>query len=260
MNDPIVVSCVLACSVIAATGNRALAQTAPQPITTDRPSVTDSSSVVPLGTLQLENGFTDTANQGQQTVDGPETLMRFGVASTTELRLTVPDYYGALGSAQPSGFGDLGIGIKQQLDPLAGFDASLVLTLTLPTGAQGISSGGYDPWIQLPWSHAIASNWTAAGMLSVYWYDKDGHRDTTGEATFLLSRQLTARWAGFAEYAGDFAESGGPSHLLHFGTTYTVTPRQQLDLHVGVGLSSAAVGHFVGVGYSFRFQAFHRSQ
>jgi hypothetical protein len=28
-----------------------------------------------------------------------------------------------------------------------------------------------------------------------------------------------------------------------------------LDLHVGFGLSSAAVDHFVGVGYSFRFQA-----
>jgi hypothetical protein len=31
-----------------------------------------------------------------------------------------------------------------------------------------------------------------------------------------------------------------------------------LDFHVGVGLTSAAVNHFIGVGYSFRFQAFHR--
>ncbi len=31
--------------------------------------------------------------------------------------------------------------------------------------------------------------------------------------------------------------------------------RHQLDFHVGVGLSSAAVDHFVGIGYSFRFQA-----
>jgi hypothetical protein len=30
---------------------------------------------------------------------------------------------------------------------------------------------------------------------------------------------------------------------------------QQLDFHAGVGLSRAAVDRFIGVGYSFRFQA-----
>ena len=32
------------------------------------------------------------------------------------------------------------------------------------------------------------------------------------------------------------------------------SPRQQLDLHVGVGISAAAVDHFVGIGYSFCFR------
>ena len=59
----------------------------------------------------------------------------------------------------------------------------------------------------------------------------------------------------FVEYAGDFPERGGPRHLLHFGTSYKLGLNQQLDLHVGVGLSPAAVDHFIGVGYSFRFQA-----
>ena len=83
----------------------------PAPIATDRPAVTDSSVVVPAGSLQFENGFTDTVNQGQQTFDGPETLLRFGVASKTELRLDVPDYFAPAGLG--SGFGDLGLGVKQ---------------------------------------------------------------------------------------------------------------------------------------------------
>ena len=59
----------------------------------------------------------------------------------------------------------------------------------------------------------------------------------------------------FIEYAADFPERGGPRHLLHFGTAYKLGRLHQLDFHVGAGLSRAAVDHFIGVGYSFRFQA-----
>ncbi len=213
--------------------------------------MTDSSVVVPQGSLQFENGFTETASHWNRTFDGPETLLRFGVAPTTELRLTVPDYFG-------SGFGDLAIGVKQQLGPINNFDVSLVLTLSLPTGAQAISSHGYDPSVQLPWSRALSSNWTAAGMLSVYWPTEEGRRNVTGETTFLIDRQLTKIWDAFVEYAGDFPESGGPRHLIHFGTALKPTPHQQIDLHVGLGLSSAAIDHFIGVGYSFRLQMVQR--
>ena len=78
------------------------------PIATDRPAVTDSSIVAPIGSVQAENGFTDTDRQGQATLDGPETLLRIGLASKTELRLTVPDYFGQPGMS--SGFGDFGHG------------------------------------------------------------------------------------------------------------------------------------------------------
>ena len=227
------------------------------PITTDRPAITDSSVVVPPGSLQVENGFAETVSQAQRNFDGPETLLRFGVASKTELRLTAPDYFGQVGRV--SGLGDLAVGVKQQLGPgPGGFDVSLVLSLSLPTGASAISSHGYDPSVQLPWSRALSSNWTAAGMLSVYWPTEQGHRNVTGETTFLMDRQLTKTWDAFVEYAGDFPEQGGPRHLVHFGTAYKPTLHHQLDLHVGLGLSSAAVDRLIGVGYSFRFQAVRR--
>jgi hypothetical protein len=227
------------------------------PIATDRPSVTDSSVVVPVGSFQAENGFAETVDQGQRTFDGPETLLRFGVASKTELRLTAPDYFGPVGMG--SGFGDLAVGMKQQLGPTrGGFDVSLVLSLSLPTGARAISSHGYDPFVQLPWSRALPSKWTAAGMLSLYWPTVRGRRNLTRETTFLVDRQLRQTWDAFVEYVGDFPDQGGPRNLVHFGTSCRLTPRQQLDLHVGLGLSSAAVDHFIGVGYSFRLQAVRR--
>jgi hypothetical protein len=228
-------------------------------IATDRPAITNSSVVVPDGSLQVENGFLETSSQGQSVVDGPESLVRFGVANRTELRFTVPDYFHNLTTNGGSGFGDFSFGVKEQLGPtLGGFDVSVILFLSFPTGANTFSSGGYDPGVQVPWSHALTANWTAAGMLSVYWPTQGRTRNVTGESTFLLDRQLTKPWDAFVEYAGDFPEAGGPRHLLHFGTALKITNQQQIDFHVGVGLSSAAVDHLVGIGYSFRFQAIRR--
>jgi len=231
------------------------------PIATDRPAVTNSSIVVPRGSLQLENGFLETSSQGQSIVDGPETLVRFGVATRTELRFTVPDYYHNLSPTGGfgSGFGDFAFGVKEQLGPTpGGFDVSAILFLSFPTGARTVSSGGYDPGLQIPWSRSLSAKWTAAGMFSLYWLSQASTRNLTGESTFLIDRQLTGPWDAFIEYAGRFPESGGPQHLLHFGTALKVAKRQQVDLHVGVGLSSAAVNHFIGIGYSFRFQGFGR--
>jgi hypothetical protein len=187
-------------------------------------------------------------------------LLRFGLLSSTELRLIAPDYFGQVttGSGGGSGFGDVAVGVKQQLGPASGFDLSLILTLTMPTGARALSSHGYDPSVQMPWSRALPPPWTVAGMLSMYWPTQQGHRNLTGETTFLIDRQVTKRWDGFVEYAGDFPKQGGPRNLVHIGTTWKLTPRQQLDFHVGVGLSSAAVYHFIGFGYSFRLQARRR--
>jgi hypothetical protein len=231
------------------------------PINTDRPAVTNSSVVVPAGSLQLENGFLETGAGGQSVVDAPETLVRFGLAKTTELRFNVPDYFYNLttGNGVGSGFGDMAIGVKQQLGPTHGFDVSVIAFVSLPTGANGVSSGGYDPGVQVPWSRALSGNWTAAGMFSVYWptyQSPQGRaRNVTGETTFLIDRQLTKPWDAFVEYAGDFPEVGGSRDLLHFGTAFKVTRQQQIDFHFGVGLSLATVNHIVGVGYSFRFLA-----
>jgi hypothetical protein len=229
---------------------------ASSPIATDRPAVTDSSVVVPFGSLQAENGSAEAQSHGQRAIDGPESLWRLGVASKTELRLNIPNYVGQVRGV--SGFGDLSIGLKEQLGPTRGFDVSLVASLSLPSGSAAISSYGYDPSVQVPWSHSLSGKWTAAGMLSAYWPTEGSRRNVTGEMTFLIDRQLTQTWDTFVEYAGDFSQYGGPRHLAHFGTAHRPTPHQQLDLHVGVGLSAAAVDHFIGVGYSFRLQTLRR--
>ncbi len=239
------------------------AQSAPSPppaITTDRPAFTDASTVVPAGDVVLENGFLETGTPNQASFDFPETIARIGISDKTEFRITPPDYYENLkaGAGYASGFGDLLLGVKQQLGPAHGFDFSLVVSLSIPAGARRLSSHGYDPQFQLPWSRSLSANWTAAGMFSFFIPTQAGKRVAAGQVAFLFDRQLTKRCDAFLEYVGTFADLGGPQHLLHMGTSYKLTSEQQLDFHAGWGLSSAAVEHIAGAGYSIRFKIRHK--
>ena len=222
-------------------------------ISTDRPSVANSSTVVPKGDLQLENGLLMTNIQGQYILDLPESALRFGLLKKTELRLSIPDYFYTLSSetAAASGFGDITIGVKQQVGPTGGnLNLSVILFLSLPRGAHSVSSHGYDPGLQLPWARPLSENWTAGGQVATYWPTQGGKRNFTGEATFLLDRQLTKLWDAFIEYAGDFPQRGGSHQLLHFGSAYKLAPRHQIDFQVATGLSRAAPDMFIGIGYS----------
>ena len=222
-------------------------------ISTDRPAVTSSSIVVPQGGFQTENGFLLTYTQGQYALDLPETAFRYGLLQKTELRLAAPNYFCNLpaGSASTSGFGDVALGVKQQLGPFHGFDLSAIFFLSFPTGAKKISSYGYDPGLQIPWSRPLSKGWTVGGQVAFYWPTLGGKHNFTGETTFFLDRQLSKSWDAFVEYAGDFPQRGGSRQLLHFGTAYKLAPHHQVDFHVAVGLSGAAPSSFVGFGYSF---------
>ena len=224
-------------------------------IATDRPAVTESSVVVPEGGLQAESGFVAADIQGGSVLDLPEAYLRYGLLKHTELRLALPDYYRAVSGAAPgaSGFGDAAVGVKQQVGPISGVDLSVIVLLSLPTGAQALTSHDYDPGLQLPWSRSLSTDWTLAGQLAGYWPTVAGGRNFTKEVTLLLDRQLSAPWDAFIEYAADVPQRGGSRQLLHLGTAHKVAARHQIDFHAAVGLSAAAPRAFVGVGYAYLF-------
>ena len=232
---------------------------AQSPIDTDRPQITSSSVVVPCGSLQFENGFQQTANRDQQTFDFPETSVRLGIARKTELRIGVPDYFynDDTAPAFGSGFGDMSLGVKQQLGPTrGGFDVSLIGSVSFPTGGNLLSSHGYDPNVQLPWSRSLTKNWIAAGMFSVMWPTEGPRRNLTGQSSVYFGLQLTKPWDAYVEFSGAFPQRGGPQSVIDIGTTYKITPHQQFDFHCNFGVSAATPDHSIGFGYSFRFQVF----
>jgi hypothetical protein len=222
-------------------------------IVTDRPDVTESSIVVPKASLQIENGATLTTDHGFQTFDLSESLIRLGVSSRTEIRLVVPNYLGGFTGAEATGFGDIALGMKQQLGPVAGgFDLAVILAVSLPTGSRQVSSHGYDPFIKFPWSKELKSGWSIGGMQSLFWNTDDHRRNGDWQPTFYVEKEITKRCDAFVEYAGDFFQRGAPNEIAHFGTAYRITNRQQVDFHFGFGVSNAAPSRFFAIGYSIR--------
>jgi hypothetical protein len=236
-----------------------------QEIVTDRPDITESSIVVPPGTLVVENGFTWTRDRSQGIADLSESLVRLGLGNRTEFRFAVPTYFHDLlynlgGRGRQSGFDDVSLGVKEQIGPLpGGIELAVIVAVSFPTGSSAQSTHGVDPVVKLPWSRELKHGWSFGGMQSLFYQTEDGRRNPLWEATFYLERELTRRSDWFVEYGGDFPRAGGSSQVIHCGAAYRVTPKQQIDLHLGFGLSSAAPKYFVGAGYSFQIDNLFRS-
>ena len=234
------------------------AQSVGQPdINTDRPDITESALVVPRAALQIENGVTWTLERSAQKADFSESLLRIGILDRTEIRFGLPNYSDRVaGAGLGAGFGDLSVGIKQQLGPLPGdVDLAVIVALSLPTGSTGATSGGYDPFVKFPWSKELKRGWSIGGQQSIFWQTVAGRRNGFWEPTFYLERQLTKPWDLFAEYAGDYFQRGAPKQILHFGTAYRITPVHQVDFHFGFGMNDATPAHFFAIGYAFRFDS-----
>jgi hypothetical protein len=74
------------------------------PIETDRPDVTNSSTVVPVGSLQIENGIDSSRDHGADIVNGTNGRWRLGVAPCLEVLVDVPTYVAHIARRRPVRF------------------------------------------------------------------------------------------------------------------------------------------------------------
>lgn len=223
-------------------------------IATDRPDVTNSSQVVPRASVQLENGINWTDRQGVTVIDGSNTRVRFGVTQCTEVLFDLPDYFHSLHGTALTGSSDFSPAIKRQFGHLpGGIELSATMGLQLPTGTARTAGSGYGGYIQLPWSKEIVEGWSLSGMFTAFLVPGGHASNPTLEPTFAVERQVGSRTDFFVEYVADRPRRGAPSQIFDSGGAYRMTPTQQIDFRVGIGLNSLAPEHIFGVGYSFRF-------
>jgi Putative MetA-pathway of phenol degradation len=222
-------------------------------IATDRPDVTNSSLVVPAGSLQSENGINASGQRAGSGFDGTNSRLRFGVAPCLELLVDIPNYVGRLSGTTSPGFTNVTPAVKWQVSALPEQSSlSVVVGAGLPTGTPAITGPGLQPYLQFPWSYELGDGWGISGMLTSFFRPADFSNRQTTEATFVIEKNISEKMSLFAEYVGDYPSRGASIALLNFGGGYLLSRTQQIDFHVALGLNSNSPNYIVGVGYSLR--------
>ena len=223
------------------------------PIETDRPDTTNSSVVVPVGSLQNENGINISRRDGADIVDGSNSRWRLGIAPCFEVLVDVPNYMATLRGAGASGFGDVAPAVKWKVSPIPGkFDLSITIGAALPTGANMVASPGLQPYMQFPWFFELGGGWAITGMETNFFMSSSATTKFSNQSTFVIEKEITERSFIFIEYVGDYPVYGDTSHLFNSEGGYRITDNQQTDFHLGFGLNSNAPNYMFGVGYSCR--------
>jgi hypothetical protein len=166
----------------------------------------------------------------------------------------VPTYFANVRGPEGSGFTDVAPALKWQISPIPGkVDLSAVFGVALPTGSAEIVGRGAQPYLQFPWSWELRDGWGLSGMLTEFFRPSDPASKQITETTFVIEKNLTERASLFVEYVGDYPVNGSPAQLINSGGLYRLTPNQQVDFHVAVGLNHNAPSYIIGIGYSVRF-------
>ncbi len=217
-----------------------------------------------------ENGFQKTYhNPSGGVFDLPETLLRLGVASHTELRFNVPNWVYStvnqsaeesvplkvrhqVGPTPSQGFGDIQVGFKHRLTRIPGkFQLAINPYLSAPTGALSQTSHKVDYFLKLPFSRELNDKWDIEGMESFFFPHVNGRVDMDWQNCLVLNRSWGRKSNMFIEYVGDVFQQGPMSNIIHFGGAHRPNRRNQIDCQFGFGLNKAAPIAFFGFGYSF---------
>ncbi len=230
---------------------------------TDRPDQTESSSVIPVGYLQVETGaFFEKVKNNDIQIESKTyntTLLRVGLLQNLELRFGI-DFMeqsktinGSILDDVASGFSPLLLGAKVAIAQENGLlpEIGLLGHLSLPFSA----SEDYKPQntgvdFRFAFSHTLNEMSSISYNLGASWSDDSS--DASYIYSLAYSVGLSEKLGAFIEIYGDFPEINKANHLWDMGFTYLIKNNIQLDISGGTGLSPNIQDLLFSAGVSFR--------
>lgn len=236
------------------------------PLAADRPGLSNAPSVVAPGAIQLEGGFlfereTDGGDPNTNTITVPEALLRVGLLSFLEIRVSADGFVFEErdGEKDRSSGNDLTLGSRVRLFDQKGIRPATALdfNLSLPTGSNAVTSDGVDP------SGIFIFEWSLSerlmldanlGLASVSLGKGSSHRSFEIAPSLSLSASMGERGSVFIEYYSALADQGvDDEHSFDGGFAWLVGDDLQLDISAGAGLNKAAPDFFGSAGATWRF-------
>jgi len=231
---------------------------------TDRPDQTESSTVVPHRSLQIETGFLQENSKNEndeiKSFAYNTTLLRYGLLDNFELRLGLEflSEETKAGSADfvntSKGLSPIYTGFKVKIADEDGWRPEMAFLggLVLPFTASDDYKPEYSAAdIRFSFAHTLSESMSLGYNFGAEW---DGETAVPGYFYSLaLGVGLTDKLGAFVEGYGLLPEDGNSEHMFDAGLTYLFTPNFQLDISGGVGINEYATDNFLSVGFTYRF-------
>ncbi len=223
-----------------------------QKIVTDRPDQTESSTTIPLKSLQIESGilFGNYENGLIKQTLIPSTLLRYGLTNHIELRFgqQFERLKNDITSHSDFGISDLEIGAKIQLFKKEDVNTEIAFLshLIIPTGSNGLTNDKFGTINKLAISHELNDK---LGLGYNVGYDNMGKGDGDLSYSAVLGIGLGEKFGTYFELYGEYAEFSDWGLNFDSGLTYLIKDNLQLDVSLGLGLNHDM--HYFGLGCSW---------
>lgn len=245
------------------------------PMTTERPSKTDSAFSVPAGLMQIESNFysytqdnrcsDSQCQKSRQQSFGEITNVRIGISENADIQI-IGDLYSRLdtnsnGEKQTQrGYSDTQVRLKVNLlgnTPEASYSIALLPYLKLPTHHKTLGTNNAEGGIGLPFNINMNGWFALSGMtqLNIVRSQARPSYDLALANSLMLSRNITSKLGSYIEYytykvnALNFSRE----NYVDAGFIYEFTPSFRMDINGHFGVNQAAVDSSIFVGGAYRF-------
>jgi hypothetical protein len=238
-----------------------------EPLESDRPDFTESTSTVGKGVIQFEGGYTYTrCPDGKPSLNDhtlPELLIRYGLAERLEMRCewegvvwTRPDR-GTTSSETQTGCTDADFGFKYALTQQDKWRpaTSIIVAVTAPCGSPTLSNQQVGAVVNYLYSWKLGEKFSLAGSTSHSWASEPDDWFSYIGQSLSLQYEFNERFGVFNEFYALFrreSQDNGVQCYYDGGLTYHVTKNFQLDWRAGCGLTSSSDRFFTGCGLTIR--------
>jgi len=237
-------------------------QTTTTDLVTDRPDATESPTVVPKGSFQVETGASytsfDESNFQEEVFTYNTALLRYGILDNLELRLgwnledtqittAVDSLNSSLTSLSPLLLGmKVAVVEEKGWRPEIGLVGHLFLPFTVNEDVRPEFTGAD---FRFSFNHTLNEKSSIAYNLGAQWGDDSP--EIAYIYTLAYGYALTDKLGAYVEVYGDFPEDTRANHFWDAGLTYAVAPLVQLDATIGQSIT-AGQDILLSAGISFR--------
>lgn len=242
---------------------------------TDRPSKTDSPYTIDAGVFQVEADLASFSWDETNPTDADlrvrtwltgQINFKLGLTNWADIQVVPPGYLrrrttscNAAAPLTQNGFGDTTVRLKIKFVGNDGgpFVLALVSSLKIPTNADRLGNGVFEPGFGLPINYALPGGFTLFAQTRIDLLDEGQSAAPRVQWSnpIGVSRTIVGRLSGYAEFYS--AISSGRGHpwvgTADIGLIYQVSPNFSVDINSFVGLTSSADDLNVFIGFARRF-------